>query len=113
MRRSADFVIGALGVLKAGAAYVPLDPNYPKNRLTMLLEDSGLRLVVTHPCVAKQLPQGSWQAIVVEACALNRDADSALVPTCTGAIQGSWRTPSSPPDRPAGQRACRLHTRTF
>ena len=83
MRRSADFVIGALGVLKAGAAYVPLDPNYPKNRLTMLLEDSGLRLVVTHPCVAKQLPQGSWQAIVVEACALSRDADSALAPTCT------------------------------
>jgi len=78
MRRSADFVIGALGVLKAGATYVPLDPSYPKNRLAMLLEDSGVRLVVTHPCVAKQLPQGSWQAIVMEACALNRDAGSRV-----------------------------------
>ena len=78
MRRSADFVIGALAVLKAGATYVPLDPSYPKNRLAMLLEDSGVRLVVTHPCVAKQLPQGSWQAIVMEACALNRDAGSRV-----------------------------------
>jgi len=78
MRRSADFVIGALGVLKAGATYVPLDPSYPKNRLAMLLEDSGVRLVVTHPCVPKQLPQGSWQAIVMEACALNRDAGSRV-----------------------------------
>lgn len=78
MRRSADFVAGALGVLKAGAAYVPLDPSYPKNRLAMLLEDSGVRLVVTHPCVAKQLPQGSWQAIVMEACALNLDAGSQV-----------------------------------
>jgi amino acid adenylation domain-containing protein len=78
MRRSADFVIGALGVLKAGATYVPLDPSYPKNRLAMLLEDSGVRLVVTHPCVAKQLPQGSWQAIVMEACALNLDAGSQV-----------------------------------
>jgi len=78
MRRSADFVIGALGVLKAGATYVPLDPSYPKNRLAMLLEDSGVRLVVTQPCVAKQLPQGSWQAIVMEACALNRDAGSRV-----------------------------------
>ena len=78
MRRSADFVVGALGVLKADATYVPLDPSYPKNRLAMLLEDSGVRLVVTHPCVAKQLPQGSWQAIVMEACALNLDAGSQV-----------------------------------
>jgi amino acid adenylation domain-containing protein len=78
MRRSADFVIGALGVLKAGATYVPLDPSYPKNRLAMLLEDSGVRLVVTDPCVAKQLPQGSWQVIVMEACALNLDAGSQV-----------------------------------
>src|SRR5437660_902214 len=78
MRRSADFVVGALGVLKAGATYVPLDPSYPKNRLAMLLEDSSVRLVVSHPCVAKQLPQGSWQAIVMEACALNLDAGSQV-----------------------------------
>jgi amino acid adenylation domain-containing protein len=80
MRRSADFVIGALGVLKAGAAYVPLDPSYPKNRLAMLLEDSGVRLVVTHPCVAKQLPQGSWQALVMDGCAVNFDTDSSPLP---------------------------------
>src|SRR5215471_1074227 len=60
MRRSADLVIGALGILKAGGAYVPLDPSYPKNRLAMLLQDSQVDLVVTHPCVLTQLPEGSW-----------------------------------------------------
>ena len=80
MRRSADFVIGALGILKAGAAYVPLDPSYPKNRLAMLLQDSGVSLVVTQPCVAAQLPQGSWKAIVMDGRAQDRDAESARSP---------------------------------
>ncbi len=80
MRRSADLVIGALGVLKAGAAYVPLDPSYPKKRLAMLLGDSTVRLVVTHPCVAKQLPQGNWQLIVLDGCALNRGVDTPTLP---------------------------------
>ena len=78
LQRSMDFVIGALGVLKAGAAYVPLDPGYPTNRLAMLLEDSGVRLVVIHPRIAKQLPQGSWQTMVVDGCALDRENDDAI-----------------------------------
>ena len=80
MRRSADFVIGALGILKAGGAYVPLDPSYPKNRLALLLQDSQVGLVVTHTSVVAQLPQGSWQAIVMDGCAQNRDANSAIAP---------------------------------
>lgn len=81
MRRSADFVIGALGILKAGAAYVPLDPSYPKNRLSMLLQDSEVSLVVTHPCVLSQLPQGSWQTIVLDGCAQDRDGFGTIAPT--------------------------------
>jgi len=80
LRRSADFVIGALGVLKAGAAYLPLDPSYPKKRLAMLLQESGIRWVVTHPCVANQLPHESWQSIVMDGCALNGNAGSAISP---------------------------------
>src|SRR5438876_12397293 len=48
LERSAEFVIAALAVLKAGAAYVPLDPSYPPNRVSMLLEDSGAPVVLTH-----------------------------------------------------------------
>lgn len=45
--RSIEQIIGVLGILKAGAAYLPLDPGYPEERLAFLLQDSGARLVVT------------------------------------------------------------------
>jgi amino acid adenylation domain-containing protein len=47
LRRSAEMVVALLGVLKAGAAYVPVDPEYPQERIAFLLEDSGLRILVT------------------------------------------------------------------
>jgi amino acid adenylation domain-containing protein len=47
LERSLEMVIAVLGVLKAGAAYVPLDPGYPEARLEYMLRSSGLRLVVT------------------------------------------------------------------
>jgi non-ribosomal peptide synthetase component F len=47
VERSADMVIGVLGILKAGAAYVPLDPGYPAERLAQMVGDAGLGLLVT------------------------------------------------------------------
>ncbi len=44
--RSAEMVAAILGVLKAGAAYLPLDPQYPPNRIRYLASDAGIRLVV-------------------------------------------------------------------
>jgi len=66
MQRSAAFAIGALGILKAGAAYLPLDPADPTNRLGMLLEDSQCRFVVTQSSVAESLPPGNWEKIVLD-----------------------------------------------
>jgi amino acid adenylation domain-containing protein len=45
-RRSAESVIAILGIIKTGAAYVPLDTEYPAKRLTAMAEDSGLSAVV-------------------------------------------------------------------
>ncbi|WP_410643609.1 non-ribosomal peptide synthetase [Amycolatopsis sp. lyj-346] len=45
--RSADFVVAVLGVLKAGATYVPVDPAHPAERLARVLDGAGVRLVVT------------------------------------------------------------------
>jgi amino acid adenylation domain-containing protein len=45
--RSADAIVGLLGILKAGAAYVPLDPTYPRGRIAFMLGDAKLRVVVT------------------------------------------------------------------
>ncbi len=45
--RSADMAIGILGILKAGAAFVPIDPNYPQERIDYMLADTGAQFVVT------------------------------------------------------------------
>ncbi|WP_301294624.1 amino acid adenylation domain-containing protein [Pseudomonas sp. S3E17] len=58
VERSFDMVVSLLAVLKAGGAYVPLDPQYPRERLLHMLEDSGVRLVLTHAHVAMPLPEG-------------------------------------------------------
>ncbi|MCL6588810.1 MAG: amino acid adenylation domain-containing protein [Firmicutes bacterium] len=44
--RSAEMVIGILGILKAGSAYLPVDPRYPEARMNYLLEDSGIDIVL-------------------------------------------------------------------
>ncbi|MCU7244372.1 MAG: amino acid adenylation domain-containing protein [Microcystis aeruginosa WS75] len=47
LERSLEMVVGLLAVLKAGGAYVPLDPNYPQERLSYLLEDTGVKVIIT------------------------------------------------------------------
>ncbi|WDD92417.1 amino acid adenylation domain-containing protein [Burkholderia sp. FERM BP-3421] len=47
MGRGADVVVGMLGILRASSAYVPLDPQYPAQRLRYLIEDSGVEVVLT------------------------------------------------------------------
>jgi len=56
MERSIHMVISMLGILKAGAAYVPLDPNYPAQRMTHMLQDSGTRLVISQTSLLAKLP---------------------------------------------------------
>ncbi len=55
VERNADVAIGILAILKAGAAYLPLDPDYPKDRLAFIVEDANVRFVVTSSKVALQL----------------------------------------------------------
>jgi surfactin family lipopeptide synthetase C len=52
--RSIEMVIGLLGVLKAGAAYVPLDPAYPAERLAFMLKDAEVKLVLTQKSLVEQ-----------------------------------------------------------
>ena len=47
IERSIEMIVGLLGTLKAGAAYVPLDPAYPKHRLAFMLEDAQARVLLT------------------------------------------------------------------
>ena len=45
--RSPEMIISLLGILKSGAAYVPLDPEYPKDRIEFMLEDSSAKILLT------------------------------------------------------------------
>ena len=54
--RNADMVAGVLAVLKSGAAYVPLDPEYPQDRLAYMVEDSGLSLLLMQSHLLERLP---------------------------------------------------------
>ncbi|MEV7835687.1 amino acid adenylation domain-containing protein [Streptomyces albidoflavus] len=56
VERSTDMAIGLLGIMKTGAAYLPLDPAYPADRLTYMLEDSGARLLITHHHTTRPAP---------------------------------------------------------
>ncbi len=56
MRRSIDMVIGMLGILKTGAAYVPLDPELPLPRLARMLDDASVSLVLTTSDLLERLP---------------------------------------------------------
>ena len=47
MRRNSDLIAAVLGIVKAGAAFIPIDPNYPKNRIDQILEDSDSKFVIT------------------------------------------------------------------
>ncbi|WP_164723270.1 non-ribosomal peptide synthetase [Chryseobacterium aureum] len=47
MSRSLEMIVGIVGILKSGAAYVPVDPDFPQSRIDYMLEDSGVKLLLS------------------------------------------------------------------
>ncbi|NMY06497.1 non-ribosomal peptide synthase/polyketide synthase [Pseudomonas sp. WS 5059] len=67
VERGLPMIISLLAILKAGGAYVPLDPAYPADRLAYMMQDSGLRLLITQAPLLGSLPiPGGVQALVLE-----------------------------------------------
>ena len=66
MDRSLEMVVGLLGVLKAGGAYIPLDPHYPPERLAYVLEDSGAALLLSERDLLGRLSFGNIQTILLD-----------------------------------------------
>lgn len=64
--RSADSVICSLAVLKAGGAYLPLDPAYPIDRLAFMLNDSQPRVLITKNDLASEFSDGPWAVIDID-----------------------------------------------
>ncbi|MDC0716420.1 non-ribosomal peptide synthetase [Nannocystis bainbridge] len=55
VERSFDMVIGLVAILKAGGAFVPLDPSYPSDRLSLLLAEAGAPVLLTHAAIEDRL----------------------------------------------------------
>jgi len=82
VERSPEMIIGLLGILKAGAAYLPLDPAYPPDRLAFMLADSGASVVLTQ---AQVLEAGNWK---LEAGSWKLEAGSPKLETDDVSPQG-------------------------
>ena len=58
MRRNSDLIASVLGTVKAGGAFIPIDPNYPKHRIDQMLEDSDSQFVITNKDVTYEGENG-------------------------------------------------------
>jgi natural product biosynthesis luciferase-like monooxygenase protein len=78
VERSLDMMVGLLGILKSGSGYVPLDPTYPKERLTYMLQDSAAPIVVTQTRMLPRLPKHNAVVVCVDEPASNADLKSQI-----------------------------------
>ncbi|MFV2949381.1 amino acid adenylation domain-containing protein [Pseudomonas japonica] len=71
LERGAEMLVGLLAIMKAGGAYVPLDPDFPRDRLAYMMQDSGLKLLLSQSSLLEQLtiPAG------VETLCLDQEGD--------------------------------------
>lgn len=82
LERGLNMIVAQHGILKSGAAYVPLDPAYPVDRLGHMIEDAALTLVITDANTAQRLDLTAEQVLLVEALPtmLSEVSDQALPP---------------------------------
>jgi amino acid adenylation domain-containing protein len=66
MERSVEMLVSVLAVLKAGGAYLPLDSEYPQERLAFMLEDARARVLLTQSRLVQQLPQMSARVLLLD-----------------------------------------------
>jgi natural product biosynthesis luciferase-like monooxygenase protein len=80
LERTPELVISLLAVMKAGAAYLPLDPEYPAGRIAFMIEDSGTRLVVTTSELARAVPIDAGKSFLLDASGGSDDATATALP---------------------------------
>ena len=66
LERSLDMLVALLGVLKAGGAYLPLDPIYPQQRIGYILQDAAVEVILTQGDLVKELPVITGKAICLD-----------------------------------------------
>lgn len=76
VNRSIDLMVATIGVHKAGAAYVPLDPAFPADRIAYMVKDAGMKLVITQEDIKADLPKSDAEVLCVDSVAYS---DSPVV----------------------------------
>jgi natural product biosynthesis luciferase-like monooxygenase protein/FkbM family methyltransferase len=105
MDRSAEMVIAMLAVMRCGAAYVPLDPAYPRERIRYVCEDAGLRRVLVQSFLAHELPDRRLQAIAIDSL-----LDLANASADAGAASSDSAMPETVPSIGAEHAAYMIYT---
>jgi amino acid adenylation domain-containing protein len=81
--RSIGMLAGLIGILKAGAAYVPIDPGFPRERVDFMLEDSEARVVITTTRLAEKFAASKVRAVCIDGdleAGIERDARNPEIP---------------------------------
>lgn len=73
VERSLDMVVGLLGILKSGAAYLPLDPRLPPDRLKFMVQDAGAVVLLTQRHLAPSLPMLTPVVLLIDRCSADTD----------------------------------------
>ena len=94
--RSLEMVVALLGILKAGAAYLPLDPEYPEERLRFMVEDARPVCVITTSEVKLHVPEDGWRILLDE-----RETGEALAGRARSNPLDHERTGALTPQNPA------------
>lgn len=66
VERSAEMIVGLLGILKSGGAYLPIDAAFPKERIAFMLADAGVKVLLTQSGLLSRLPQAGTQAVCLD-----------------------------------------------
>ncbi|MFF2810183.1 amino acid adenylation domain-containing protein [Streptomyces sp. NPDC058000] len=95
--RSADLPVALLAVAKTGAAYLPVDPDHPADRLAYVFADAAPVCVLTTGALARQLPATDARLVVLDA----PDTTAVLADLPDGRLTGAERPAGTTPDSPA------------